>query len=122
MSIAVLFPRFDHPAIEERYASWQSQLLLRGGGTKLHRYDPEEPVSYAVGPVEADYVLVITDPMVLAPGDLAEHLRDVLDCTGALAALPVSNEAQHADQRRPAPVPYLTLRELEQLTATLRER
>ena len=120
MSIAVLFPRFDHPAIEERYASWQSQLLLRGDGSKIHRYDAEEPVSYAVGPVEADYVLVITDPLLLAPNDLAAHLVEVLEQTGALAAIPLSNEAEHAQQRRPAPTPYLTLRELEGVVASLR--
>ena len=29
MPIAVLYPRYDHSAIEERYASWQTQMLLR---------------------------------------------------------------------------------------------
>ena len=46
MSPAVLFPRFDHPAIEERYASWQSQTLLRAGGAdEFALYDIEEPAS-----------------------------------------------------------------------------
>ncbi|MGZ7041208.1 MAG: class I SAM-dependent methyltransferase [Thermoanaerobaculia bacterium] len=122
MPIAVLFPHFDHPAIEERYASWQSQLLLRGDGAKVHRYDAEEPVSYAAAPVETEYVLVITDPLLLAPSGLAEHLREVLGRTDAIAALPVSNEAQHPQQRREAPKAYLTLRELEDMTAILRKR
>ena len=48
--IGLLFPRFDHPAIEERYASWQSQMLLRRDvDLKLCFYDPEEPASYAAG-------------------------------------------------------------------------
>jgi hypothetical protein len=48
MSPAVLYPRFDHPAIEERYASWQSQMLLRAGGDiEFAVYDAEEPASFA---------------------------------------------------------------------------
>ena len=47
MSLAALFPRFDHPAIEERYASWQAQMLLRAGGARLHFYDAGEPASEA---------------------------------------------------------------------------
>ena len=44
--IAILFPRFDHPAIEERYASWQSQMLLkREEGVEFVLYDPQEPAS-----------------------------------------------------------------------------
>ena len=122
MPIAVLFPRFDHPAIEERYASWQSQLLLRADGSKIHGYDPEEPASYAVAPVETEHVLVITDPLLLARHGLADHLRHVVERTNAFAALPVSNTAQHPQQRRQTPVPYLTLRELEDLTEALRRR
>ena len=51
-SITVLFPRFDHPAIEERYASWQSQMLLRGGALEVVFYDAEEPASLAVSEVD----------------------------------------------------------------------
>jgi hypothetical protein len=63
MSPAVLFPRFDHPAIEERYASWQSQTLLRGGGAdEFVIYDVEEPASLAAATLDSDHVLVVTDP------------------------------------------------------------
>jgi hypothetical protein len=68
MSPAVLFPRFDHPAIEERYASWQSQTLLKaGGGTEFAIYDAEEPASFAAAGLESDHVLVVTDPLLLPP-------------------------------------------------------
>jgi hypothetical protein len=44
MAIAVLYPRFDHPAIEERYAAWQTQMRLRSGADhgEFEYYDPHE--------------------------------------------------------------------------------
>ena len=116
--IAVLFPRFDHHAIEERYASWQSQMLLRREeGIEFVYYDPQEPASLAAGMIESDHALVITDPLLLPPSHLASRLRELLVHTPeVVAALPVSNEAQHPSQRRTPSSPYLTLRELEQVT------
>src|SRR5258708_21996996 len=118
---AVLFPRFDHPAIEERYASWQSQTLLRGGGaTEFVTYDAEEPASLAVAGLESDHVLVVTDPLVLPPAKLITRLRELLVHTSiVVAALPVSNEAENFAPRRSPRTPYLTLRELQQMTAEL---
>src|SRR6266511_2225551 len=119
--IGLLFPRFDHPAIEERYASWQSQMLLRRDvEVELCLYDPDEPASYAVGDIESDHVLVITDPLLVPPPRLAPRLRELLvQSPGAAAALPSSNEAANPAQRRSPPIPYLTLRELQQMTAEL---
>lgn len=121
---AVLFPRFDHPAIEERYASWQSQTLLRAGGvTELATYDAEEPASLAAGGLESDHVLVVTDPLLLPPAKLVMRLRELLVHTSnVVAALPVSNEAENTAQRRIPPTPYLTLRELQQMTAEMQAR
>lgn len=118
--IAVLFPRFDHPAIEERYASWQSQMLLRREREiEFALYDPEEPASIAAGLVESSHALVITDPLLIAPERMAWRLREVLVHTPeTLAALPVSNEAEHPRQRRTAE-PYLTLRELQEVAAKM---
>ena len=98
MSPAVLFPRFDHPAIEERYASWQSQTLLRAGGEiEFATYDAEEPASFAAGGLESDHVLVVTDPLLLPPAKLVMRLRELLVHTSSVvAALPVSNEAENA--------------------------
>jgi len=120
--IAVLYPRFHHPAIEERYASWQTQMLLRAAGGKLHSYDPEEPSSYAVGEIEDAHVLVITDPILLPPVRLADRLRDALESEHVTAALPVSNEATNEAQRGVAPAPYATLRELQMLTASMQQK
>jgi SAM-dependent methyltransferase len=123
MSPAVLFPRFDHPAIEERYASWQSQMLLRAGGDiEFAVYDAEEPASFAAAGLESDHVLVVTDPLLLPPAKLVTRLRELLVHTSSVvAALPVSNEAENPIQRRAAS-PYLTLRELQQVTAELQSR
>jgi SAM-dependent methyltransferase len=119
---SILYPRFDHPAIEERYASWQTQLLLRAGGGELFFYDPEEPASLAAASVESDDVLVVTDPIVVPPRNLAERLSEVLDATGAAAALPVTNEAEHEKQRRAPLSPYLTLRELQDVASDMQKR
>jgi SAM-dependent methyltransferase len=123
MSPAVLYPRFDHPAIEERYASWQSQMLLRAGGDiEFAVYDAEEPASFAAAGLESDHVLVVTDPLLLPPAKLVTRLRELLVHTSSVvAALPVSNEAENDAQRRAAS-PYLTLRELQQVTAELQSR
>jgi len=119
---SILYPRFDHPAIEERYASWQTQMLLRAAGGELIFYDPEEPASLAAAEIESDDVLVVTDPIVVPPLNLAARLSEVLDATGAAAALPVSNEAQH-DKQRVAPLsPYLTLRELQDVAGDMQKR
>lgn len=121
---AVLFPRFDHPAIEERYASWQSQTLLRGGGAdEFVIYDVEEPASLAAASLDSDHVLVVTDPLLLPPAKLVTRLRELLVHTSnVVAALPVSNEAENAVQRRTPLAPYLTLRELQQMTGEMQSR
>jgi SAM-dependent methyltransferase len=119
---SILYPRFDHPAIEERYASWQTQMLLRSGGGELIFYDPQEPASLAAASVDSDDVLVVTDPLLVPHPNLAERLAVVLDETGAAAALPVSNETQNPAQRRAAPATYLTLRELQEAVSGMQRR
>jgi SAM-dependent methyltransferase len=119
MSIAVLYPTFDHPAIEERYASWQTQMLLRRDSDELWTYDPEEPVSYAVASVKSEHVLVITDPLLVPPARLGPRLRDALAGSDAAAAVPISNEGDNVLQRRGPATPYLTLRELQSMTAEM---
>src|ERR1700682_2233004 len=122
-SSSVLFPRFDHPAIEERYASWQSQMLLRGGGLAIVFYEAWEPASLPASEVDTEFVLVVTDPLLVPPARLALRLRDLLDATpGARAALPVSNEAENPVQRRSPEAAYLTLRELQEMTARMQAR
>jgi len=120
--IAVLYPRFDHPAIEERYASWQTQMLLRRGEeVEFAIYDPEEPASVAAGLIEAEHALVLTDPLLIPPPRLAQRLLEILAHTPeVVAALPVSNEAANGAQLCTPPRAYLTLRELEAVAAEMR--
>lgn len=124
MAVAVLYPRFDHPAIEERYASWQTQMLLRGPDrrARLIFYEPDELASDVVGDVDEEYVLVVTDPLLLPSPHIAERLLAALETSGALAAVPVSNEAQEERQRRPPPAPYLTLREAQEAIESLAQQ
>jgi 2-polyprenyl-3-methyl-5-hydroxy-6-metoxy-1,4-benzoquinol methylase len=119
MSVAVLYPHFDHPALEERYASWQAHLLLRGAGVELQHYDPNDAAREAVAETEASHVLVITDPLILVPPDLPSRLRAVLG--DAFAALPLTNEPENPSQQASV-TPYLTLRELQEFIAELRLR
>ena len=111
MQHAVLFPLFDHPAIEESYASWQAQYL-HARGAELHFYPPEEQARHAVEEIESDLVLVITDPLLLPSPELADRLARALDGSGAFAAVPVTNETAQAQQRVTMP-PYVTVREFE---------
>ena len=115
MSIAVLLPRYDHPAIEERYASWQTEMLLRRGEehTRVLFYGEQDVAADVAADISEAYVLVVTDPLLLPPARIGVQLREALLATGATAAVPVSNEATEPRQRRAAPSPYLTLRELE---------
>src|SRR6478672_9488476 len=121
MPVAILFPRYDHPAIEERYASWQSEMLLRRQAAEIHYYDDDELAAHAVRHVESPHILVVTDPLVLPSPGLTDHLVQVLEKHGVFAALPVTNEGQHGAQRA-AIAPYVTLRELEIEAMALRER
>jgi 2-polyprenyl-3-methyl-5-hydroxy-6-metoxy-1,4-benzoquinol methylase len=109
--IAVLFPRFDHPAIEERYASWQAEMLLRGQTTEIHYYDEKESARDLASGIDADLVLVITDPLALVSRRLASRLAEALGDTEAV--LPVTNESHEPRQQHPAENPYTTYRELE---------
>jgi hypothetical protein len=115
MALAVLYPRYDHPAIEERYASWQTQMLLRRGEehAQMIFYDRDELASDLAVEVETEHVLVIADPLLLPASRFGVRLRDALLTSGAAAVLPVSNEGQHPQQRRGPIAPYLTLRELQ---------
>jgi SAM-dependent methyltransferase len=117
MPVTVLFPHFDHPAIEERYASWQSRLLLREGGAEVLSYALSQPASEAVAVVDAEHVVVVTDPLVLASPNLPRRLVAALSA-GIDATVPVTNEPGHPAQRRSL-APYVTLRELQSLTADL---
>ncbi|HEY0141973.1 MAG TPA: class I SAM-dependent methyltransferase [Thermoanaerobaculia bacterium] len=112
-SIAILYPRYSHPAIEERYASWQTQMLLKRGDEQgpLLFYDTDERATDVVAEVDTEYVLVVTDPHAIPPPRLGVRLREILG--DAAAALPVSNQSAHPKQQRTPPVPYLTLRELQ---------
>jgi 2-polyprenyl-3-methyl-5-hydroxy-6-metoxy-1,4-benzoquinol methylase len=120
MPIAVLYPRFDHDAIEERYASWQTQMLLRRNEdvTRMVFYDPAERASDVADDVEEPFVLVVTDPLLLPSPRTAAGLRQAL-ASGAAAAVPVSNSAEHPRQLRPPFTPYLTLRELQEMMRAL---
>lgn len=119
MPIAVLYPRYEHSAIEERYASWQTQMLLRREGARVIFYELDEPAADVSGDVEAQHTLVVTDPLLVPSSTLATRLRDALEASGAAAIVPVTNATQHPRQLRNPPSPYLTLRELQEAMETL---
>jgi 2-polyprenyl-3-methyl-5-hydroxy-6-metoxy-1,4-benzoquinol methylase len=116
MPPAVLVPFYDHPALEERYASWQTQMLLRRDHPTLELYDPEEPAAKVVASIDEDHVLVITDPLLLPSPHLGERLRAVLG--DAFATVPAANDAGDPRQRV-AMRPYMTLREFQDVAEEL---
>ena len=120
MAIAVLFPRYDHPAIEERYASWQADRRLHAQGSRVYYYPENAAARDAVAEVEESHVLVITDPMLLAGDDLAASLLGALG--DADAAVPVSNVASNPTQNVALPSLYMTLRELELVIKQMKTR
>lgn len=124
MPIAVLYPRYDHPAIEERYASWQTQMLLKAGEevARIAFYEREEEARDVVGDIDEEHVLVITDPLLLSSKNLGARLRSALQAGDAFAVVPVSNEAAHPRQHVAPPAPYLTLRELQATIDELSQR
>jgi 2-polyprenyl-3-methyl-5-hydroxy-6-metoxy-1,4-benzoquinol methylase len=116
MSIAVLYPRYDHPAIEERYASWQTQMILRGGEElgPLLFYGHEEKAAEAIADVETEHVLVITDPLLLPSPRIGVRLLAALNESGATAVVPVANATENPVQFRAPRAVYLTFRELQE--------
>lgn len=121
MRVTVLYPFFDHPAIEERYASWQAQMLFRQASSDvdLFTYDPRHSVAKLVKEIVDDHVIVVTDPLLVPPPGVADRLLAALEQTGAIAAVPVTNEASNEAQRTAPPAPYLTMRELESVAASM---
>jgi SAM-dependent methyltransferase len=111
MLVAVLYPRYDHPAIEERYASWQTQMLLRASGAELVFYDANDEARHAVKDIAAESILVITDPLLLPSRNLPQRLAGLIG--DADAAVPVTNEPADERQRAGDRPPYITLRELQ---------
>jgi len=109
--IAVLFPRFDHSAIEERFASWQAETIVRAQTREFHYYDAHQHAKDVVRDVDTELVFVVTDPLVLCSKNLLARLSTLLE--GADAVVPVTNEPTHPQQQRVPPAPYMTLRELE---------
>jgi 2-polyprenyl-3-methyl-5-hydroxy-6-metoxy-1,4-benzoquinol methylase len=75
-------------------------------------YDADDRAMDAVADIESEFVLVVTDPLLLAPANLSARLQAILETTDATAALPASNEAASARQQMTLR-PYMTLRELE---------
>jgi 2-polyprenyl-3-methyl-5-hydroxy-6-metoxy-1,4-benzoquinol methylase len=118
--IPVLLPRFDHPAIEERYAAWQAEKLLRAQTSELHYYDAGEPAAEVAIGIDAAHVLVITDPLVLSSANLVRRLASILG--DADAALPMTNETLHPMQQRAPMKPYMTMRELEREIRNVEEQ
>src|SRR5687768_9748688 len=101
--LAIVFPQHTHPAIEERYAAWQSELCLRRDtpNAVFVRADVDRPASEALSDVHAEIALVVTNPLILPGRDLARLLKAVLEHAGADAAVPVTNLSDVPEQHVP---------------------
>src|ERR1700686_3133582 len=116
MRLAILYPHFVHPAIEERYGSWQSQLFLRRAVREADwvTYQPDEAIGTVASRLEADHCLVVTDPLLLVGASIAACLSAALSAAMA-AALPVTNAASQDAQLFQNPEPYLTIRQFQEV-------
>lgn len=119
MNLTLLIPRSAHPAIEERYGSWQSEQLLRHDHPEaaVHHYDPQWSGEQILDFIETDWVLVLTDPTALPSRAMGVSLLRLLANEGIDAAVPLANESENADQKSAPPEPYLTLRQFELVAA-----
>ncbi|MGH9458734.1 MAG: class I SAM-dependent methyltransferase [Thermoanaerobaculia bacterium] len=122
MNLTLLIPRTAHPAIEERYGSWQSELLLRREHpeAQVYHYDPRWTAAQILETVETDWVLALTDPTALAAPGAGAALLAILADESIDGSVPVANEARNEAQRRDPPEPYLTLRQFELVAARIR--
>jgi 2-polyprenyl-3-methyl-5-hydroxy-6-metoxy-1,4-benzoquinol methylase len=124
MNLTLVYPRYRHAALEEQYASWQSEMLLRDAlqGAKFHPYELHHSLAEAMARVDTEYVLVVSDPLLLPGAGLAKGLLAALEAPGAEAAVPVSNESANASQRQAPAEPYLTLRQFEDAAAAIAQQ
>jgi len=111
MPPAVLLPAYDHPALEERYAHWQCEMILRRDHPAVAWYEADESAASASEQIDEEYVLVVTDPLLLPSAHLGERLQAILG--DAFAAVPGTNHAGEPQQVVEI-APYMTLREFEQ--------
>ncbi|MHB9001829.1 MAG: class I SAM-dependent methyltransferase [Thermoanaerobaculia bacterium] len=114
----LLVPRFDHPAIEERYAAAQSRLLLArsAGAAPIVEYALDEPARSIAARVTTPYCIAITDPLIVIGHDLAPKLIRAVQ-SGAGIAIPAANESANPLQQRPAALAYLTAHQFEEAAA-----
>ncbi|HXI14201.1 MAG TPA: class I SAM-dependent methyltransferase [Thermoanaerobaculia bacterium] len=120
MSLTLLFPRFVHPAIEERYAVWQNRLLITRAvpTAPVLDYDLSSRAADILTGVGSTHVLVVTNPLFVAGSSLVSLLTEALARhPQAAASLPSANESPRAEQLRAPAVPYLTLRQFEDESA-----
>lgn len=124
MNLTILIPRTGHPAVEERFGAWQSELLLKEAHPEasLLHYEPASTGEQILDRVETDWVLALTDPTALATNQIGALLLSMLVDESIDAAVPVSNEAANEAQRRAPLEPYLTLRQLELVAGAMKAR
>lgn len=120
MRRTILYPRFEHPAIEERYGSWQAQLFLRRAvpGAQWVTYDS---LADAAARVEGEHCLVVTDPLLLVGEGLVELLAAALT-PDVVAAIPTSNVPALPAQAASDLEPYLTIRQFQDAAAERAQR
>jgi SAM-dependent methyltransferase len=123
MDLTIAFPGSPGAgAIEERYGAWHSRLLAGAGaaGARSLAFSQEESAGQIARRCETEWLLVITDPLIVTPPNVAERLRDALQGSGGFAAVPATNESDHPAQRRAPAAAYMTLRQFEESAGSSR--
>ena len=87
--VTILFPHFGHPALEERFASWQARTRFRDGGAGIVPYAPDDRACDVAGEVESMHVLVVTDPPMEAQArEFLQHAQ-AMGIEASLLTLPL---------------------------------
>jgi SAM-dependent methyltransferase len=119
--VTVIYPIFDHEAIEERYATAQSKLLLRRAAPGAHWlfYDEDEELDGVVRDADTSRCLVVTDPLLVVSAELVTLLTSALDAADVHASVPMTNESGQPLHVMAPSEGYLTLRQFADQAALM---
>lgn len=119
MDVTLLFPEAEHPAIEERYAFRQCELLFRRNApdAKLIRYAADAAAGRVVSNVTTEYVAVVTDPLIVLTDSAVAELISAAAEQQTDVAVAASGDAASQSHVAPSRL-YLTLRQFEDVSKT----
>jgi 2-polyprenyl-3-methyl-5-hydroxy-6-metoxy-1,4-benzoquinol methylase len=118
--LTLLLPENRFPAIEERYAQWQSELLLTRALSpqpRILRYAPDTPLKSLHSRIDGEFVAIVTNPLMVCRSSLLIELLDAARTSPGDATLPVLNDGASLDRTSLTPRLYLTLAQFDEVAS-----